>query len=232
MKSALKILTFYTPSHKEIFDRYFLPSFDKINKNKDFCLQVEEQSDQYVKDGIYHTHGWARTQINKIEFYKNEAIKNYGKHLIFSDADIQFFRNFKSNILKKAKNYDLVAQQSASRDDITIRGHKLCSGFFIFKAKKEVISLFEAMQNCIRIDNDNVADQICLNKNKNTVNWARLSKKYFTIGMATSGREWDSHTPRQSMAYIPKDLYLHHANFVRGLSGKMEVMDIVKGRQL
>ena len=134
MKSGLKILAFYTPSHGEIFDKYFLPSFDFINKDNDFCLEVKLQEDQYVKDGVYHTNGWAKTQINKIEFYKNEAIKNYGDYLIFSDVDIQFFRNFKSNILKKAKNYDLVAQQSASRQWLIDRGHDLCSGFFIFKS--------------------------------------------------------------------------------------------------
>ena len=103
MKSTLKILAFYTPSHREIFDKFFLPSFDAINKDKDFRLKVEEQQDQYVEHGIYHTRGWARTQINKIEFYKNEAIQNFGDYLIFSDVDIQFFKNFKTNILKKAK---------------------------------------------------------------------------------------------------------------------------------
>ena len=227
MKSALKILAFYTPSHAEIFDKYFLPSFDVINKDKDFCLEVKLQEDQYVKDGVYHTHGWAKTQINKIEFYKNQAIENYGEYLIFSDVDIQFFRNFKSNILKKIKNYDLVAQQSASKQWLIDKGHNLCSGFFIFKANKKVISLFETTQNCIDISNDNVADQICLNINKDSVNWGKLSKKYFNTGMVTGGQEWGSVKAK----YIPKDLYLHHANFVKTLPKKMEAMEAVRLRQ-
>ena len=213
MKSTLKILAFYTPSHEEIFNKYFLPSFDTINKNKDFTLGVSEQRDQYVSRGIYHTHGW--------------AIKNYGDYLIFSDVDIQFFRNFKSNILKKAKNYDLVAQQSASRQWLVEKGHSLCSGFFIFKCSKKIISLFESMQNCIDVSNDDVADQICLNINKGMVNWSSLNKKYFNTGMVTGGHEWGAVTHE----YIPKNLYLHHANFVRTLPRKMEVMEIVKARQ-
>ena len=227
MKSVLKILAFYTPSHGEIFDKYFLPSFDKINKGKDFSLQVEEQSDQYVEDGVYHTEGWAKTQINKIEFYKNIAEKNYGEYLIFSDVDIQFFRNFKDNILKKAKNYDLVAQQSASRAWLVDQGHSLCSGFFIFKCNEHTISLFEAMQNCISIDNDDIADQICLNRHKDMVHWTRLSRKYFNTGMITGGQEWGGTKPN----LVPKDLFLHHANFVRTLERKMEVMEVIKGRQ-
>ena len=228
MKSTLKILAFYTPSHREIFDKFFLPSFDAINKDKDFRLKVEEQQDQYVEHGIYHTRGWARTQINKIEFYKNEAIQNFGDYLIFSDVDIQFFKNFKTNILKKAKNYDLVAQQSASRQWLIEKGHSLCSGFFIFKANKKVISLFETMQECIDVSNDDVADQICLNINKGMVDWSKLSKKYFNTGMATGGQAWGSVKPK----CIPKDLYLHHANFVETLPKKMEVMKIIKAKQL
>ena len=153
--------------------------------------------------------------------------KNYGEYLIFSDVDIQFFRNFKSNILKKIKNYDLVAQQSASKQWLIDKGHNLCSGFFIFKANKEVISLFETMQNCIDISNDNVADQICLNINKDSVNWGKLSKKYFNTGMVTGGQEWGSVKAK----YIPKDLYLHHANFVKTLPKKMEAMEAVRLRQ-
>ena len=83
------------------------------------------------------------------------------------------------------------------------------------------------MQNCIDISNDNVADQICLNMNKDSVDWGKLSKKYFNTGMVTGGQEWGSVKAK----YIPKDLYLHHANFVKTLPKKMEAMEAVRLRQ-
>ena len=226
-KSRLKILAFYSPSHEEIFENYFLPSFNRINKNKDFSLIVENQDDQYVKDGLYHREGWARTQINKIEFYKQKAIENYGEPLVFSDVDIQFFQNFRTPILKAISKYDLVAQQSASKKFFIDKGHVLCSGFFIFKANKEVISLFETMQKCIDINNDNVAVQICMHIHKNSVRWAKLNKRYFNTGMITGGGSWNDVFIKK----IPKNLILHHANFVVSLPEKMRVMRLVRGRQ-
>ena len=45
--------------------------------------------------------------------------------------------------------------------------------------------------------------------------------------MVTGGQEWGSVKAK----YIPKDLYLHHANFVKTLPKKMEAMEAVRLRQ-
>ena len=65
----IKILTFYSDSHKELYEKYFLESFNKFLK-KDFELDVL-YIEQLSNSGAFGTSGFEETMLMKI------------KHIIF-----------------------------------------------------------------------------------------------------------------------------------------------------
>ena len=240
----IKLYSFYTPSHKEILERYFLPSL------KDDYEVILEKHDQKCSHGKFMYDGWIDTMVHKVDLIIKAISENEGKIFIHSDVDVQFFEETKPVILKHMKNQDMVIQKESPSGAI-------CPGFVIIRGSKKMLWLWEDVRNILTEDTNKVHDQDILNgilifnnkdlraralrrlnvkrrslyPNKYGIKWSYLPLSFFSHGTVT-GKLWN---PGQKID-IPGDIVLHHSNWTIGVENKMAlfqyVKDIVNSRKI
>ena len=217
----MKLLTFYTDSHIEIFKNYFLSSYEEHLKN-DFEL-IECKYDQICADGSYGSDGFNHTMIGKIEHIVKNINPGESLPLVFSDCDVQFFKNIKEDILSEIENFDIKFQ-----DDVVC----VCAGFFICKQNEKTLSFFEDVLKSLKdLVNLNYDDQQIINNflrtNRHPLNHGLLPKeKYFTVASSNQAKQWNGET-----FTIPKEIISHHANWTVGVHNKMKLLEYVKSNR-
>ena len=113
----MKLYTFYTPSHKEIYENYFVKSFNNYLYN-DFTLDTE-LGVQKTKNGDFSDPELGSSMDDKIVLLKRAIEENYGKWFIYADCDIQFFGNIINDInnyinLGVSENIDMFCQEDCN----------------------------------------------------------------------------------------------------------------------
>ena len=141
----MKLITFYTNTHKQMFDEYFLPS---IKKEDEFEI-ISKEGLQYSSDGNYFSNGFNETTRDKIKFlYDNIISLPDDEIILFSDVDVIFLKPLKS-FLSNFINYDMVFQNGYGG---------LNTGFFLLKNKQEVRNLLKkVIDDCHLYENDQIA---------------------------------------------------------------------------
>ena len=209
----MKVYTFFTPSHKLFLKTYM----DSFPFEDGFDLQVKFFP-QECPTAKYREKGWKQTMKRKIE-YILESLEETKENdcFIHSDIDIQFFKPFKSDILKEL--YESEKEILFQNDFVA-----LCMGFFICKKTKNTTNFFNLVNNQL---DDFVDDQVAVNSiiKNHEIKYGVLSEKYYTIGPKNG--IWTGNTNIE----IPKNLILHHANWTEGLVNKMMLLQLVKSRQ-
>lgn len=208
---SLKIYTFYTESHKELFDKHFLPSLEKTNKDLELIVK---KFDQNCSTGDYMSSGWAETMTNKVNYILQSINDTWGGVFIHADCDMQFFGSIKEDLLNQLQDFDMAAQND---------GGEMCCGFFICRSNEKTKQLFEDVKNQI---NENYNDQQATNKlAKKYITHKYLDHKYYSIYRNTNKKRWEKNMQINS---IPKDILVHHANWTVGINNKVELMNRVK----
>ena len=219
----IKLLTFYSPSHEKMYNDYFFYSYNKFLKES-FIL-IPNKIEQVSKKGGFGDEGFEETMFEKIKHIINNIDVNDESPLVFADSDIQFFGDFKEDILFELRDNDISFQS-----DIVCA----CAGFFITKQNKKTKTFFE---NVLSIMNNNlingvlkkgISDQIIINhliNNNYPLKFGSLSKdKYFTVASSNLGpKQWNGED-----FIIPKNTLVHHANWTVGLDRKFQLLDYVK----
>jgi len=212
-----KILTFYSESHKEIYNNFFTPSYEKYLTKK-FNL-ISEFIPQVCKTGDFASEGFDLAMLKKVEIIlSNINTKEDGK-FVFSDCDVQFF----GDIDIDCNDYDIFFQKDYFDD-------ARCAGFFICKQNKKVKTFFELVYKNLKDSlNGKIDDQYIINKlinNQSDIKHSFLpTEKYWTIGNYTKGKVWDC-----SEFEVPNSIVMHHANFTIGTKNKIELMSKVKDK--
>lgn len=208
---SLKIYTFYTDSHKELLNNYFITSLKKTNKNLDLVVKKFEQK---CTKGDYMSIGWHETMTNKVDYILEGIKENWGGLFIHADCDIQFFGPIKEDVINQLGNKDLAAQ-----DD----GGEMCCGFFVCRSNERTKNLFENVKKQI---NNNYNDQQATNKlAKKYISCKYLDEKYYSIYRSTDKKRWEK---SMQINNIPKNILIHHANWTVGIENKIELMNRVK----
>lgn len=228
----MKLLTFYSDSHKQLYEDFFLKSFNKYLKDS-FTLNAKHIK-QLSKSGAYETAGFAETMIDKINHVIDNIDIEDSEPMVFADCDIQFFSDFSADAINELGDVDIKFQ-----DDLIA----ICAGFFVCKQTIGVLNFFKNIKR-ILVDNiipsddgqvvlkPGVDDQTVLNKilQSNTnigIKWGLLTRsKYFTVASSVCGpRQWvgQDFTP-------PKDILIHHGNWTVGLENKFKLMNLVKNK--
>jgi hypothetical protein len=136
----MKIYTTFTDSHKILFDDYFLPSYKKANKNKQFSLYVSEM-EQLSKTGSYSTRGFRESTSDKLKVIIKAISDNIGEWIMFSDPDVQLFEGFTEDVLKyNDKNVDIYCQCDTPKCPENVI---LCTGFMIINCSDKIKKTFE-----------------------------------------------------------------------------------------
>jgi len=208
----MKLYTFYSDSHKEIYEDYFLKSFNDCGLNKSFELDVthiEQRGSGDITSG-----GFNGSMVDKVKILQRASQENYGKHFVFSDCDVQFFGDFKEDILSYTSDkLDMIAQTDCGA---------ICAGFFIAKGSEKLENFFNLIYEQTPYYRH---DQEAININKNMINSSLLpNDKYFNISSVIGDNLW-----QEGVEYnLPKNMLIHHANYTMGVHNKMKMMRYVR----
>jgi hypothetical protein len=207
----MKLLTCYTPSHK-VFLPQFFDSLDQTDL--DVVIRMHPQE---CPTGEFASEGWNTTTQRKFEFLLEEMNKaDYNDIMIFSDIDIQFFQSPVPFAERVLKDTDIAFQND-------YYGHA-CTGFFYFR-NTELIADF--IQHAIKEIPNWRDDQEAVNKilqGDSSLDYMLLPKEYFTFG--SFYKHWEG----EQMFPIPDNIIMHHANWVKGIDKKLELLRVVRNQ--
>ena len=214
----VKIYTHYSDSHKEMYETFFKISLRKLY-TKDTIVIRGCYHKQTTRDGMFMSSGWLDSMDIKLDVIMTALKENKDDWFIFSDCDVQFFNPFLEDLENELKSVDIVCQNDCD---------SLCAGFFAAKSNEKTYQLFELIKQNFKML---VNDQVALNEYKDIVNYKLLDKqKYFTIGNFFNNIDgthiWDNKTDITP----PKDILLHHANYVKGAASKIKLLAHIKNK--
>jgi hypothetical protein len=212
----VNIYTHYSESHQQMYEEYFRPSLRRLYSKDKVKIKVLHH-DQTTQSGMFMSRGWLETMDMKLDVILSAIDENFGSWFIFADCDVQFIDKFVEDLEHQLQDVDLVCQED--------RG-SLCAGFFACKGNDLTKKLFSMVKSSFR---SLVNDQVALNHYKNIVQYRLLDKeRYFTIGNffdnADGTHNWDS----QAVIVPPKHMLVHHANYVKGVSEKLRLLELIK----
>ena len=199
----MKLYTIYTPSHKSMYEDYFLKTLPN-----EFEL-ISNEIPQECESGEFYEDGWDKTCFRKVELFLRACEENMDEIFVYSDVDIQFFGKIKDELIAQLGDFDIACQNDTA--------HYYCSGFFICRANKRTLNMFREM-----VRNYSAEDQTTLNKHIHLCRSKFLSPKFFTIGhllnTAWTGQEFN----------INGEILMHHSNWVSGINNKIKLMELVR----
>jgi len=201
--------TFYSPSHKALFDYFFKPSI----QDKDLNLIVDEIPQEC--SGLFMKDNWNLAMTRKLELCLKLAKGN--EIFVHSDSDVQFFKPIRPDVEKALETADIAFQHDG-------QGH-FCAGLFCAKPSRNLIILFETAIKMLKnneAENDQHALNMILKSNSRALTSALLPETWWTHGAETFSL-YDGHDLR-----IPDNIVAHHANWVEGVMPKITLLEKVK----
>lgn len=202
----MKLYTCYSPSHKVLYENFFLKTVPK----EEFDI-ISYEIPQECPSASFYQCGWEQTCFQKVKIFLKICKENIGNTFVFSDVDVQFFGNIKDVLLDELGEFDIACQNDT--------GNTYCSGFFICRANQNTLKMFESM-----VEKYDTEDQKTLNQNIHLVKSKFLSNKFFTIGNLIH----NSWKPSLFFPLIPTSILMHHANFTIGIENKIKLLNAVR----
>ncbi len=217
----IKVLTTFTPSHRCMFNECFLPSLRKADKKNVFAVFISEMQ-QISPTMNYGTQDFRTTTAEKLKILIATIKANKGKHIIYSDPDVQFFDGFAEDVLGYLDNnseVDAFCQNDYPRHPTQV---SLCTGFMVLKCNDRLQNVFEkSLQNIDRFRHD----QDAFNFFREGFKWRVLpEEKYYTVAYNTGNAVWNG----EKYDNIPKTILMHHANWTVGVENKLNLLDYIK----
>ena len=213
----IKLYALYTPSHKILKDKYFLPS---IQDDFDIVLEFYDQTCPSAK---FMREGWTETTMRKVDLIIRAIKENWGSIFIFSDVDIQFFCPIQQTVLMYMHDNDMMIQKNSPSG-------VLCTGFFVCRGNEKTLQLWKDVKKTMEkggLYSDQNSLNHCIKRhsknNPYNVNWSYLPDTFFGGGTLT-GCEWH---PGESLP-IPRDIMMHHANWTKGIKNKIAQLVYVR----
>jgi hypothetical protein len=211
----MKIITFYSDSHLEVYNNYFLESYNKyLSHHKLISKKIEQIS----PTGEYESLGFDKAMLEKINLVIDNIDLNDPEPFAYSDCDVQFFRDLDFQM----EDIDIFFQ-----NDFFPNNH--CAGFFIAKQNQRVLDFFlKVKDKFIESMDGKIHDQIIINnlffEGYDGIKKSMLpSNKYWTVAFSTGGNPWTNQEIK-----LPSELIAHHANFTVGIKNKLLLLEKVK----
>jgi hypothetical protein len=206
----MKLLTVYSPSHRVLFDGFFLPSVQRYGIGMELEALVCDQHGL----GDYYTAGWNRAMQDKISAIVLAMTGMDGRTILYSDVDVQWFGEIVPGIEAALTGHDLAAMRD---------GDAVCAGFLAIRVSPTTRDLFCAVWAALQRSAGYVGDQQILNRllAASPVRVATLPRPAFW----NLGKHW---TRGEPIPGIPVGVLLQHANWVRGVEAKRTLMEHVR----
>jgi Nucleotide-diphospho-sugar transferase len=187
----MKLYAVITPSHRPLYERFFLPSLDTDAFELIPCLLQQDGAGEFLADDFKNC---IRFKLAKIL----ESIEqNSGAIVVWSDIDIQFFRLRPAHILAYFdRTTDFVAQRWS------LTSNEVCGGFYAIRCAPAMYEFFTEVSALTRDrtgGNEQDAINLALKTSSSHINWRFFGPEFYSR----------SHGIR-----IPPDALLHHATCV------------------
>ncbi len=187
----MKLYAVITPSHRPLYEQFFVPSLNTEAFELNPCSLEQEGAGEFLADDFKNC---IQFKLKKIL----ESIEqNPGAIVVWSDIDIQFFRLQPEHILSYFDpETDFVAQR------LSLTSDEICGGFYAVRCSPKTYDFFNKVNNLTREEtggNEQDAINLALKAAPPRVNW-----RFF-------GREFYSRTHGIG---IPPNAVLHHATCV------------------
>nr|WP_294792420.1 putative nucleotide-diphospho-sugar transferase [uncultured Mucilaginibacter sp.] len=207
--SRIPLLTYYSPSHKSMFDDFFYPCYEKHLAN-DFELVV--LNGEQLCAGLFEEDNWNEQVKEKIIFVNEFINATDSKYVVFSDVDIIFYKNIYKELMEELNGYDMGFQN----DSLYGSFNNLCSGFYCCRVNASTKAFFKKMVDEYQ---DALSDQQNLNLLLPKVEGLRykgLSSLFYNFSHA-DGRIWFSN---ERIAFPQHPIAMYHANYTIGTTNK------------
>lgn len=210
---AVKLLAVWTPTHRELAERWFIPSI-----RDEYDPHILFHGDPPASgNGTYLDEAW-----RKGVRYKSRAILEFirdhpGSVFLYSDVDVLFLGPTREELLTALGDRDIVGQM----DD---PAGNLCTGFMAMRANESVHRLWSRVSEALP---QHHRDQIVLNRlirSDPGLRWGYLPESFFGPG-TFCGRLWQ----RGQTFPIPDRPLAFHANFCIGTDSKAELLRMMDG---
>ena len=202
---AMKLITFYTPSHEPLARRLLASCVGEYR----IATAVAEQRGK----GVYHTHGWRATVLEKIKAIRREATEDF----LFADPDVVFLRPSVERIRGEWRDLDCVFQFNRAN----------CTGLFAMRSNAGCLRLLD---RCIAelasdLENEARGDQAAMNRllPSSGVRYGKLSGLFANPYTLTGGK-WNG-----KELELPPETIAFHANWTVGVESKIRLIDMVLG---
>lgn len=192
----MKIYSCYTPSHKELFDNYFVGSLPSTLDSIPYFLDIQGRGDFLSVDFLEAIRRKMRLVIDSVE-------ENLGSVIIWSDVDIVFMRDPTPSI------QDIFANDQAVEIAFQREGKKtkdVNAGFIAMRCTERVKAFYEQVIDQM-VANPHWNEQAAINhllSGDCPVTWDYLPGTFYA-----RSHGWPP----------PRNLVLYHANATRGADG-------------
>lgn len=203
----MKLHTCFSNSHRVFLDN-FVSTFPF---EPDFDLEIKHLPQ--ICSGLYLADNWASFIKEKVKYVLEIIYKDDDECFVFSDIDVQFFGNIKSDLMHQLGLYDIIFQ-----NDFNF----CCAGFFACKKNSRTFRLFN---NILANIVDREENALNYELSKGLVNYGQLDNKYWTFGC------YKKYWVGQDFG-IPEDILVHHANWTVGLDNKMLLLETVRKKYM
>jgi hypothetical protein len=191
MTDRIPIYAVITPSHRVLYERFFLPSLNQDQFDL-HALDLEQEG-----KGEFLADDFKRCILFKLEQIIASIKRHEGTIIVWSDVDIQFFGLTASKMLAPFLDKDLlfaVQKLARGRNDA-------CGGFYAIKCNQQTLAFFEiVLQTTIHETNGNEQDAINLLLQKaGAPKWEFLGPEFYA---------------RTHGVWLPKSAVIHHATCI------------------
>lgn len=199
-----RLMTFYSDSHKILYDQYFKPSVEKFNEYDLISYQAEQ-----FGTGSFMEKGWKEAMGKKIDFIIDMINDCWGDYFVFADADVIFFGKTNYYLLDQVKHFDAAFQADAG---------KLCAGFFIMKCNERTLNFMTTVRNMYYAYPE---DQTAMQNHAQLINYKLLPTEIFNISHINGNKVWDCDYSLK----IPSNIRVFHGNWTIGIDNKIRIMN-------
>jgi hypothetical protein len=113
--SKIQMFCMYSQSHEKLYHNVYMKSLNEIN---DPDIELKPLFIDHYSNGDFTSQGFADMDLYKTQIIINLIKSNYGKVIVFSDADIYWFKPFSHTIkFLMMQNYDCLYTKESNNEE-------------------------------------------------------------------------------------------------------------------
>ena len=209
------MFVYLTPSHKEMFEKYFYPSFKKFIEPRGVTFEME-YGDQVCSSATYNGDGSHKLWEERLwEYYWQICVDTRINDIImFVDADVIFLNdNIIDSTIKGLNSNDAMF----ARD----KHFSISAGFQAYRISNVTKTFLEVARKILSYSKN---DQVVLNKLKRRIDYKRYDWKDVYSIYHYNHKVWNGN----SRIVIPSNISCFHANWTMGVENKMKFLSVIK----